>query len=192
MKYFTKDLWLAANNLKDEDAYETADRQWQRNLRAYVRQMDKIKPRLSKQAARFFTSVSLHDGRLLSFCAGDGLEFDSRGGRRFDRNKRNTSVVLRAVDYEQEFLYTLKYTKVRKAVFDFPGDQPLFYLFAGDHIGDWGYDELTARGEEYLRHEILFASGSTILIEFKHFSYKRARTQLAPEWPPREGRVYFQ
>jgi len=43
----------------------------------------------------------------------------------------------------------------------------------GDHIGDWGYDEVTAVDENYLRHEVLFSTGTTILIEFKHFSYER-------------------
>jgi hypothetical protein len=66
----------------------------------------------------------------------------------------------------------LKYGSVRKVVFDYPTDVPLFH-HEGGHIGDWGYDEVTAADENYLRHEVLFSSGTTILIEFTQFSFER-------------------
>lgn len=33
---------------------------------------------------------------------------------------------------------------------------------------DWGYDEFLPVDEQFLSHEILFASGATILIHFKN------------------------
>jgi hypothetical protein len=59
-------------------------------------------------------------------------------------------------------------------LFDFPSGEPLFHE-EGGRIDDWGYDELTAAGKLYLRHEVLFSSGATALIEFQKFSYKRVR-----------------
>jgi hypothetical protein len=84
-------------------------------------------------------------------------------------------VQIEALNYEQDKIYRLKYTGIRRVVFDHPSSSPLFYDRGGP-IDDWGYDELTSAGKTYLRHEILFRSGATISIEFKHFSYQRKNT----------------
>lgn len=80
--------------------------------------------------------------------------------------------MMKVLGQDLDVLYTLKYTKVKKVVFEFPSEEPLFYD-EGDHIGDWGYDELTAADDLYLRHEVLFASGTIILVEFKHFTIQQ-------------------
>jgi hypothetical protein len=171
MRYFTKELWLGYNNQGPLDG-KTAIELGQRNLQEYIKQLEQLRPRLSKQTYRFFKKENLHDGRLLAFIAGDAPEHNIQGAKRFDINARNTSVMMKVLGQNLDMLYTLKYTKVRKVVFDFPSDEPLFYD-EGDHIGDWGYDELTAADDAYLRHEILFASGTIIFLEFKHFAYNK-------------------
>lgn len=173
MKYFTRELWLGFNT-EDDDEFRRTDEAWRRNLDAYFGQLEELLPRLSKQARRFFTSENLHDGRLLSFDASDNPGFDFEAGARLDRNARKTAVTMRVLNYEQDTLFVLRHTKVRRAIFDYPTGEPLFAA-AGDAIGDLGYDELTAADDGYLRHEILFSSGTTILTEFKHFSYRRLR-----------------
>lgn len=62
--------------------------------------------------------------------------------------------------------YLLRYENVRKIEFNYPSQAPLFYNPGWD-IGDWGYDEVTAADKNFLRHDILFSSGATILLEFE-------------------------
>jgi hypothetical protein len=145
-------------------------------MRAYTEQLEQLRPRITQQTYRFFKKENLHDGRLLAFAAGDALDHYVHGAKPFDINAHNTSVVMKVLGQDLDLLYTLKYTKVRKVVFDFPSDETLFHN-EGSHIGDWGYDELTAADDLYLRHEVLFASGTIILIEFRRFAYRKERCE---------------
>jgi hypothetical protein len=54
-----------------------------------------------------------------------------------------------------------------------PGKIALFPIGKHAHFGDWGYDELTVAKEGSFRDEVLVASGSTLAIEFKSFSFKK-------------------
>lgn len=172
MRYFKKELWAGVNN---RDTCKKAYAQWQRNLERYIEQLEKLKPRLSKNALRFFTKVSLHDATLLAFTVGDRVGRYPKNYNSFIKNQLRTSVQIEALNYEQDKIYSLKYTGIKKVVFDYPSATPLFYD-RGNPIDDWGYDELTSAGKTYLRHEILFSSGTTVSIEFKHFSYQRTNT----------------
>jgi hypothetical protein len=173
MKFFTRELW-AGFNTEDDAAFRRNDASWNRNLAAYRRHLEKLKPRLSKQIYRFVTKESLHDGRLISFNVSDNLDFDIDEEKRFDRNSRKTGVSMKVLNYEQDALFLMRYTKVKRVLFDYPTDNPLFEQ-EKDFIGDWGYDEFSEVDGDYLRHEVLFSSGTTILIKFKHFTYKRIR-----------------
>jgi len=171
MKYFTKELWAAHNSGVDEErrrALEEGDR----NALEYGRQLELLRSRLPPEAYSFFSGESLHDGRLVEFIAGDDVGRNVYGPEKFDINAHRTSVLMKVLGCNLDEFFTLKYTKVRRVVFDYPSADPLFHD-EGEHIGDWGYDELTAADDSYLRHEILFASGTTILIEFKDFSYEK-------------------
>lgn len=170
MKYFTKELWLGYNSRSDAEM-QHAFEQGEQNRQEYARQLEQLQPRLTEEAYRFFTSENLHDGRLLAFSAGDSLGHDVNADK-FNINAHETSVEMRVLGANLDVLYTLRYKNPRKVLFDYPSEQPLFHE-EGRHIGDWGYDELTAADDHYLRHEVLFASGTTILIEFKVFSYER-------------------
>jgi hypothetical protein len=171
MKYFTKELWLGYNDRGPLDS-KTAIELGERNMQEYIAQLERLRPRLSQQTYYFFKEENLHDGRLLEFLAGDGVGHDIHSSPPFDINAHNSSVTMRLLGADLDLLYTLTYSGVRKALFDFPSDDPLFHD-EGGHIGDWGYDELTAVDDAYLRHEVLFASGTIIQIEFKHFSYNK-------------------
>jgi hypothetical protein len=171
MKYFTKELWLGANSRNDSRYRETSD-QWNANFTAYQAQLQTIQHRLDEAAYRFFIEENLHDGRVLSFTVGDAIHHETHGSALFDINLHNTTVEIKALSSQLDVQYTLRYSKLRRVQFDYPSETPLFHV-EGAHIGDWGYDELTAADDDYLRHEVLFASGSTILIEFKDFSYER-------------------
>lgn len=112
----------------------------------------------------------MHDARVISFAAGDGLHIDLESGKPASiEDFYRTSAEIRVLSADFDAIYHLKYGNVSKAVFDFPSDDPLW----GNNIGDWGYDELSEVNEKILRHEILFSSGGTVLIEFENFTYTR-------------------
>ena len=169
MKYFTRELWLAGNS---ESEKREALEQWNTNLRNYQAQLHKLQHRLDESAFSFFTEENLHDGRVISFTVGDAIHHDIHAGDLLNINVHNPSVEIKVLGCQLDAQYTLKYSKVRRVLFDYPSETPLFHQ-EGDHIGDWGYDELTAADNNYLRHEVLFASGTIILIDFKDFSYQR-------------------
>jgi hypothetical protein len=172
MKYFTKEIW-AAHQTTDYAETLRANEASDRSAREYRQQLEPLLPRLSKRDRFFFTGGEiLHDGRLIEFIAGDEVGHDVHGPKKFNINAHHTSVLMKVLGCDLDVLYTLKYMKVKRVIFDYPTADPLFHK-EGAHIGDWGYDELTDAGDGYLRHEVLFASGTTILIEFKHFSYKK-------------------
>ena len=101
---------------------------------------------------------------MITFTVGDAINHD-------------VQVEIKLLGAQLDVLYTLNYKGVKRVIFDYPTDAPLFYR-EGDHIGDWGYDEVTAVDENYLRHEVLFSTGTTILIEFKRFSYEREACEV--------------
>jgi len=87
-------------------------------------------------------------------------------------------VVLDAMD---EFVWHLSYSVLRRVVVDYPGQETLFYQ-EGEGFGDWGYHELTDAGNGFLRHEVLFASGSTLAVEFRGLAVRRTdRAKSGPE-----------
>lgn len=172
MKYFTKELWEGFN--ADDDRLQKTRKQWERNRKAYFRQLEPLKARLTKRAIGFFDGVSLHDGRLIAFTVGDHVQFPPQDLKSLSRNKGQPEVRIEVLNFEQTWLYCMTYTKLRRVVFDYPSQKPLFHEVGG-RIDDWGYDELTSSDKSYLQHEILFSSGTTVLIEFQKFSYKRTR-----------------
>jgi len=135
----------------------------------YRRELEALRSRLGPRMYKFFSTESLHDGRVLSFTVGDGINHQVGGPKPFDINARQTSVKIQVLGAQMDVLYTLSCEGIRRVVFDFPSDEPLFYG-EGDSIGDWGYDEFSAPDARYLRHEVLFSSGTSVVIEFKKFS----------------------
>src|SRR5690349_18477313 len=119
MRYFTKELWLGYNDQGPLDS-RTATEQGQCNMQEYAEQLERLRPRLSQRTYRFFKKENLHDGRLLAFIAGDAPEHDVHGTKRFDINSHNTSLIMKVLGPNLNVLYTLRYTKVRKIIFDYP------------------------------------------------------------------------
>jgi hypothetical protein len=169
MKYFTKELWGAQSS--------QAWTQWAKNSKAYYAQLTKLRPRLTKSAWHFFSKVSLHDGTLLLFLTGDHISENPKSLKsrtwHWIVNKRQPIVQLQVLHENLRTIYHLEYRELRKVVFDHPTLAPLDLRYKNPPIVDWGYAELTSANKESLRHEILFSSGASILIEFRRFSYKK-------------------
>jgi len=70
-------------------------------------------------------------------------------------------------------LYELEYKQVTRVELNFPGKLELFPVGMFPNFGDWGYDEITLAGKKLFRHEVLFASGATIAVEFQDFTFSR-------------------
>ena len=171
MKYFTKEMWRGWNS-SDQAERQRAREQSDRNWQEYGQELKKLESRLGVEAYEFFKTAERHDGRLIAFTVGDAINHDVHDSAKFDINAHDTAVEIKLLSPYLNTLYTLNYSGVRKVVFDYPSDDPLFH-YDGRQISDWGYDEVTAVDEKFLRHEVLFSSGTTILIEFTNFSFKQ-------------------
>jgi hypothetical protein len=169
MEIITKEHWRGWNS-QDKEIRDWAMKSSNENFKIYAERLEKLRPRLKERNYQFFIN-GLHDGRIIAFSVGEGLHLDLLKNPLLDINKdfSKTHVQIKVVDSYFEAIYDLKYEQVSKVIFDFPSDSPLW----GNSIGDWGYDEISEIDEKTLRHEVLFSSGTTILIEFGKFSFKK-------------------
>jgi hypothetical protein len=162
MRYFKPELWRDSNSHRGRTV-RTADKKWTGALNRYRRDLKKLMPDLSVSARRFFGRVSLHDAALVSFLV--DRESPKKG-------LRVTGVFLHPSNGRA---YSLSYSQVTRLEVSHPGRLPLFDDMRMS-IGSWGYDELTRAGGGALRHEILFSTGTTIVIEFERFRYATSKT----------------
>ena len=172
MRYFTKQLWRAA---QVADAIDATRLRWEAASVEYRRQLENLRPRLSADAVAFFTMANVHDAELMSLEVHDASRPAPRSepARVWRASARNpVSVRLSLLDAEERFLWSLHYVSIRRCVVDFPSDDPLFHA-PGTGFGDLGYHELTDAGDDFLRHELLFATGATITLESRNVTVVR-------------------
>ncbi|HEY2108340.1 MAG TPA: hypothetical protein VGH17_00485 [Candidatus Acidoferrales bacterium] len=179
MKYFTPQLWIAFQGPRRNAAFKT----WGRRFEQYRKSLETILPGLRPSARRFFQdALVLHDGTLTRLEVGDRI--DDIGGKatRDLVNRRTLRVrmfVLADVVKQRRVTgkcwHILEYKQVERIGLSYPGDLKLFPVGLDLNFGDWGYDELTSSNEKIFRHEILFASGATITIDFRDFSFRRRK-----------------
>lgn len=179
MKYFTRAQHDAINST-DNSAVTAAMEEFKKNAELYREQLEGLRASLSPKVQKFFETVSLHDGTLQRMSVGDdiavALPIGSRGAF---VNKRKLSVLLEVLDAEGERRHSLRYRSVRRVVFDYPSAEPWYMRYSdpgSNPIDDWLADELTAADERFLRHEVLFSSGTTLLVEFMEVSIKTTTT----------------
>jgi hypothetical protein len=177
MEYFAKEFAKADNDPSLSKAQDAAiHRKFFRASKAYSKQLQKLRPRLSKQAWNFFYlgfgRWGLHDAELLSFAVGDGLDYRADGRHPFAINKAKTTARIRILNRHQNLLCTFTCSGVLKAVFDYPTDDPLGDSRRVDMLLTY---ELTAADSRHLCIEFLFVSGATILVEFTRLKFSRER-----------------
>jgi hypothetical protein len=163
MRYFTKELWAADQiRLGGRNAGH-----WRMALRSYREQLETLRPRLPSQVFAFFDRADIHDGEL--------VHMDVADGSRAAPARHPVRVELAIRDVYDRLVWTLRYAGIRRVLVDFPSAKPLFH-HDGEGFGDLGYHELTDGGGGFFRHEILFASGATLLVEFRDVDVRsRAR-----------------
>src|SRR5579862_7312007 len=173
MKYFTPSMWLGLQDSGEQG--EENHRKWELAFQEYRQQLAALRGRLSEEAFSFFDEADIHDGELLSFRMVDGgraapLSCPAKPwGASMNYPVRAELAVL---DARGELVWHLSYSALRRVVVDYPGEETLFYQ-DGEGFGDWGYHELTDAGNSFLRHEVLFARGSNLAVEFKGLVVKR-------------------
>jgi hypothetical protein len=82
-------------------------------------------------------------------------------------------------DRVDQHCYRLEYKNIDRIELNYPGKMKLFPSGMFSNLGDWGYDELTSVANGLFRHEILFSSGASIIIDFRQASVRRT-CQIAP------------
>jgi hypothetical protein len=168
MRYFTAQLWSDINS-SDKELARKAEQQWFRNTKSYDKCLAKILPSLNKTNQRFFDKLSLHDGSPILFSIGD---LSSNWTTQAKTNIAEIKVM--HPDHKVNHIYVLRYSGIQNFTIDFPRKIQLFRE-KPCVFGNWGYDELSVTKDKLLKHDILFDSGATVTIEFKHFSYKIKR-----------------
>jgi hypothetical protein len=148
MKYFTKKLWEGAQ----ADGGSSNAGRWKKALRTYREQLEALRPRFPDQVFAFFDRADIHEGSL------HRLDIGADSPLR---------VELEIIDAYDRLAWTLRYTAIRRVLVDSDGADD------GADFGDLGYHELTDCGGGFFRHEILFASGATLLVEFRDLEVRR-------------------
>ena len=136
MKFFTKELWLGAQNLHKLQSY---DEEWRRAFEGYRAQLEALRPRLGEDAFKFFAEADVHDGELLDLVLTDGSRPApvSEPVRAWDKAGDNPiRASLEVLDSYDKTIWRLSYKNVRRIVVDFPTAQPLFYS-DGEGFGDY-------------------------------------------------------
>lgn len=165
MKYFTKKLWIDIQNPKK---YKKAKMRWETAIIEYRNQFEQLRLRLPSNVYKFFNEISLHDGNLISLELND---VNNSCGLDNKEIKQPVCISMKILGSEDD-MFILDYKSVIKFNINYSSENPLFEYFS-DSMGDIGYNELTKVNEDFLKHEFLFSTGSTIEVVFKEIDVKR-------------------
>jgi hypothetical protein len=164
-------MWLGFNGPRSKAAFGT----WDRRFKDYQTNLKSILPKLNPGARRFFqNALVLHDGTLTRMEVSDRISAPGGKTTRDIPNRRQLVVRLFVLsDRIDQHCYTLEYKNIDKIELNYPGKIKLFPMGMFSNLGDWGYDELTSIANGLFRHEILFSSGATIVVDFKQVPVHR-------------------
>jgi hypothetical protein len=150
MQYFTGELWSKIGSPCKTERDE-AHIEFKMGSAAYWAAFKKIEDRFSKKfLTTYHKNYGFNDFKLI----------DISVSQRPDRHSNPLTVILRVRDGEQTFRITYK----RVSHFEVKYQQNN----GCQGFDDWGYDEFLPMDDQTLSHEILFASGATILVHFKN------------------------
>lgn len=166
MKYFKKELWDKINSVSFEEK-QLAIKQWEENLKIYWKKFEQIRGRISKSAFDIMKN-SFHDCRLCN------LQLNHAPFGQLEP----IQVIITVTDGEN--FWQIKYKGIQKIKLDFEQGTSSFEKRRG--FDTWGYDELLTFDDNLLSHEILFASGATLLVIFKNngFSISKVKNIKQP------------
>jgi hypothetical protein len=188
MKYFTYNLVAAANDWIKQTREESrlAEKQFWATVEDYYSELEGLKFRVSRPAWHFFRHgfgrYGLHDARLLSFTVGDGLDYVPDGTKPFRLNLQRTTAKVEFLNYEQDLHYVFALRGVRRVRSDLLVEE---WTYAKS-LGDLYIYELISADKDHLQLGFLFASGATIVIQFRRLVFRRWRIKRKYK----EGKMY--
>ena len=179
MKYITYDLVAAANDWVEqtEEEHRQAEKRFWAAVEDYRRELDGLKSRVSRPAWEFFRHgygrYGLHDARLLSFTVGDGLDYVPDGSRPFLLNRQRTAARVEFLSHEQDLHYSFDLRQVSRVRSDLFIEEESY----AKSIGDLFTYELTDAGNGNLRLGLLFATGASVIVQFRRLVFRRRRVR---------------
>jgi len=172
MKYFTREI-------VDGEVGADEGTNWINlffeNEKRYYDQLKNLKPRLNVTTFKFFTSVSLHDSLLVSVKIVDKESEANLLDKKYRQRQYPTDVSILILHLHGKYLYDLEYSCVRNIDIDLPSDAKEPSICLPMDLGWWRYDELTAKDDKFMGHDILFHSGTILSLEFKSVKVKRRK-----------------
>lgn len=177
MKYFTREYWLSLQSVGSTPAAPGQD-----PFVRYRADLDALRDRVSPEVFAFFSEADVHDGELLSLTVLDGNRPAPPGLPAREWTYQPGFPVrakLRVMDAYDRLVWTVDYADIRNVILKYSAEADLFPSGSGGGFGfgDWGYHELRDAGDGFLAHEVLFATGSTILIEFRSITVGSERAR---------------
>lgn len=160
MKYFTDELWNGINS-EVKEIREKSKLQWRINDNIYFKIFQEVKKLLPKNFLKIYTKeYGFHDYKLKDF----EIIHGEKG--------YTDPVAINILISNKEKTWKLTYKKIKKIVINYKQQPDIFNRKRREYEGfdDYGYDEFFQVDDKILSHEILFASGSTILIHFEKIS----------------------
>ena len=160
MRYFTNELWNGINS-NSEDERKKAELQWDKNDKEYYEIFKIVKGLLPKKFMKIYEQeYGFHDYKLRNFEVIHGEEGYV--------DPVEFSIVITNGDN----VWNIVYKKIKKISINYEQQSDMIKRKKRVYEGfdDYGYDEFFQIDEKTLSHEILFASGATILIHFEKIS----------------------
>jgi hypothetical protein len=174
LRFYDPELQNALNSEPWDPARFERARAKSRGLHAaYLKQLAKLAPRLSKRTySRFSDSRQpLFDGDLLQFSFGDSLSH-SRNAPRRKRFETSIQVIFRSFDGKTEHI--LSYRNIKSLNVTVPSER--WFNQVPNCIHSLLADELTSAGQHLMRHHFLFVTGAVIVISFERVRWETRRT----------------
>lgn len=153
MRYFTAELWEQINS-ENDGVREKANQKWDKNCEEYFSRLALNKQRFSPEVYDFLSSITFHGFRIVSVT----ILHDNIG------NLYPVYVEINLTNGREEWM--IKYRNVRDVQLSYNSGNSDFSKTRG--FDEWGYDELLDVDETKMSHEILFASGASLRIEFEN------------------------
>lgn len=164
MRYFTDKLWSDINS-ESQEIREKANLQWQKNDEEYYKIFQKVKEKLPKRFLEIYgQQYGFHDYELKKFQIIHG-----------DKGYKDP-VAVNIIISNSEQTWSISYEKIKKIEINYELHPDIFERKRRrEYMGfdDYGYNEFFEIDERTLSHEILFASGATILVYFEKISINK-------------------
>jgi hypothetical protein len=173
LKYFTPELWASWS----EPGY-IAPPPERDPFVLYRRELETLRNRVAPEVYSFFIEADVHDGTLVEFAIREGVPLSPStavADAAVEERQLPVGVALAVEDGWGRFKWTLHYTGVRRVDVRYAAED------WARGFDDWGYQELTDAGGGFLRHEVLFASDSILLVEFLGIEITRTSLSEALE-----------